>query len=644
MKLSIIIVNYNVEYFLEQCLHSVLNATKHISSETFVVDNNSFDGSCDMVKTKFPNVILIENKINIGFSKANNKAIKLSKGEYILLLNPDTIVEENTFEKCIEFMELNSDCGGIGVYMIDGNGNYLPESKRGLPTPWVAFCKISGLGKVFKNSAKFNKYYLGHLDNKETHSIEILSGAYMFLRKEALEKIGLLDEKFFMYGEDIDLSYRIIQGGFKNYYLPTTKIIHYKGESTKKSSVNYVFVFYNAMIIFAKKHFSQKNAKAFTGLIKCAIYARALAAIFSRFLKSFWIPAIDFIVLISGFIGTEILYKYYTGISWPIKITQFLFPIWALEICFFIWVFGGYDRPVKSSKLLKGLGIAGLLFIGSYALLPKNIQLSRTLILSGTIYSFLAMFIVRFILSICNVNGYHLSKKNRKKILIAGDEAECERVERIISNSTARTPEIRRINASKIKTENIVSSTFDDLIHSLKIDEIIFCARNFTAAEIMCFMSSTTSRQVEFKIAQPESMFIIGSNSVNSSDDILVQELNSISQLGNKRAKRVFDIIACLVFIAILPLSTLIQKKPILFLKNLLHVLSGKKSWVGYLKGDENRNLPIIKQGILAGHLVQIRLPETSTIKKLNLIYARDYKVLNDLKICFLNLRNLGGI
>ena len=258
MKLSVVIVNYNVKYFLEQCLHSVFKAGQGIAMEVFVVDNNSVDGSVQMIKEKFSQVILIENKDNKGFAKANNQAIDRSTSEYVLLLNPDTVVEENTFRQIIDFMDTHPDAGGLGVKMVDGKGHFLPESKRGLPTPAVAFYKIFGFSSLFPKSKTFGRYHLGFLDKNEIHEVEILSGAFMLLRKSVLDKIGLLDESFFMYGEDIDLSYRIIKAGYKNYYFPKTRIIHYKGESTKKSSVNYVFVFYNAMIIFARKHFSQK--------------------------------------------------------------------------------------------------------------------------------------------------------------------------------------------------------------------------------------------------------------------------------------------------------------------------------------------------------------------------------------------------
>ena len=238
VDLTVVIVNYNVSYFLEQCLHSVLKAAERIDCEIFVVDNNSVDGSVALVRQKFPEVKLIVNKDNVGFSRANNQAIRESNGRYVLLLNPDTLVEEDTFSKTVGFMDEHPNAGGLGVKMIDGKGRFLPESKRGLPTPSVAFYKIFGLSALFPKSKIFGKYHLGFLSKEETHSVEVLSGAFMLMRKSALDKVGLLDEDFFMYGEDIDLSYRIILGGYKNYYYHNARIIHYKGESTKKSSVN----------------------------------------------------------------------------------------------------------------------------------------------------------------------------------------------------------------------------------------------------------------------------------------------------------------------------------------------------------------------------------------------------------------------
>lgn len=255
MKLSIVIVNYNVRYYLEQCLLSVEKALTGVSGEVFVVDNNSTDDSMSYLKGKFPWVRYIENSENVGFSRANNKALREARGEYVLLLNPDTFIGERTLRECIDFMDKTPKAGICAVGMLKVDGSFAPESRRGVPTPFVAFCKMTGLGSLFPKSRLFGRYYMQYLNKQAINPIEIVSGAFMFIRKEALDKVGLLDESFFMYGEDVDLSYRVLKAGYQNYYIPT-HILHYKGESTKKDSIKYVNAFYKAMVIFFKKHFS----------------------------------------------------------------------------------------------------------------------------------------------------------------------------------------------------------------------------------------------------------------------------------------------------------------------------------------------------------------------------------------------------
>ena len=255
MTLSVIIVNYNVKYYLEQCLESVRRASQGLQVEVFVVDNLSTDGSVSYLEERFPEVRFIANQENVGFARANNQAIRLSTGRYVLLLNPDTIVAENTFTDFIAFMDAHPEAGGAGAYMLRFDGAFAPESRRALPTPFVSFCKMSGLAALFPKSRVFGRYYMRYLDENKVEEIEIISGAFMWLRREALDKAGLLDEDFFMYGEDIDLSYRIMKSGYKNYFLPS-RMLHYKGESTEKSSYRYVYTFYEAMRLFFRKHYA----------------------------------------------------------------------------------------------------------------------------------------------------------------------------------------------------------------------------------------------------------------------------------------------------------------------------------------------------------------------------------------------------
>lgn len=263
MKISIVIVNYNAKLLLENCLNTVVNACKNISSEIIIIDNASTDGSEVYFKNKFNQVKFIWNKENIGFSKANNLALKQTNSDYTLFLNPDTLIPEDCLEKCIHFFEHNKDCGALGVKMFNEDGDYLKESKRGFPGPATSFYKMIGLYKLFPGSKIFAKYYEGHLDKNKNNPVDVLSGAFMMLSKQALEKVSGFDEQFFMYGEDIDLSYRILQAGFKNYYFAETEIIHIKGASTNKKKSSYTTYFYGSMKLFAKKYYSSTPFKLF---------------------------------------------------------------------------------------------------------------------------------------------------------------------------------------------------------------------------------------------------------------------------------------------------------------------------------------------------------------------------------------------
>ena len=268
MKLSVVIVSYNVRDYLENCLQSVSRALEGIEGEVFVVDNHSDDDSVETVRSQYPWVRLIENQENMGFSRANNIAIREARGEYVLLLNPDTIVEEATLREVLRFMEEHPKAGGAGVMMHNADGSLAPESRRALPTPWVSCLKMLGFTK---------RYYMSHLPWDQPGRIEVISGAFCFLRKKALDEVGLLDEDFFMYGEDIDLSYRLMKGGWENWYLPSP-ITHFKGKSTQKSDYRYVHIFYKAMLIFFRKHYS--HLSLFYALpVKMAIYFRAAIAL-----------------------------------------------------------------------------------------------------------------------------------------------------------------------------------------------------------------------------------------------------------------------------------------------------------------------------------------------------------------------------
>ncbi|HEX6914401.1 MAG TPA: glycosyltransferase family 2 protein, partial [Chitinophagaceae bacterium] len=279
MRLSVIIVSYNVRFFLEQCLYSVMAAGSRLTCEVLVVDNQSSDGSVAYLKPVFPSVRFIESPVNLGFGRANNLALEYANGEFILFLNPDTIVAEDCFEKCVCFLDANRQSGALGARMIDGTGSFLPESKRSFPGPSAALFKMVGLARLFPKSAVFNRYALGNLDDHSNHRVDVLAGAFMMVRKDVLNKTGGFDENFFMYGEDIDLSYRISGAGWQNWYFADTSVIHFKGESTRRHSSRYVKMFYEAMTVFVNKHYRGRTAVFHRMMLKAGI---ALSAFGSR--------------------------------------------------------------------------------------------------------------------------------------------------------------------------------------------------------------------------------------------------------------------------------------------------------------------------------------------------------------------------
>ena len=643
MKLSVVIVNYNVEYFLEQCLYSVRRAMQGIEGEVFVVDNNSVDGSLKMLAQKFPEVKVIANKENVGFAKANNQAIRVSVGEYVLLLNPDTVVEDDTFSKCIAFMDSHPDAGGLGVKMVDGKGQFLPESKRGLPTAQTAFYKMFGLTKLFPHSKRFARYYMGHLSNDQTNEVEILAGAFMMMRRETLDKVGLLDETFFMYGEDIDLSYRITQGGYKNYYFPETRIIHYKGESTKKTSVNYVFVFYRAMEIFAKKHFGNTWAKSFSFLINLAIYVKAFFALVSQFFHKAAIPFLDALLGYGGL--AAISYFWGQGIyggtgTYPTVLFAAVLPIYILLWLLSTYFTGGYDKPYNIGKAVLGVAFGSAIILVLYALLPESMRFSRAIILFGTIWLALEMSLTRFVGILMGNESFESKRTVKKRFLVIGSPEETQRVNTILESTSIKPDFIGLVSSETTgeAPEGFIGnlSQVPDIIEIYKITEIIFCSKDVPHQVIIDKMVDWHATNVDYKIAPEDSLSIIGSNSINTRGDLYTVDIKAIDTKANRRNKRLFDVVMAVFSLVFwLPLA-LVVKHPVRFLKNAILVLFGRKTWVGYCPpADETQKLPKIRKGVYHPASCLEKGTEADVLNQLNLLYARDYTVWKDAEIFF---------
>ncbi len=645
MKLSVILVNYNVRHFLEQALLSVQRAAQGIETEIFVVDNNSTDTSIAMLTSRFANINLIQNQKNVGFAVANNQAYAQTKGDYILLLNPDTVVSENTFQKCIAKMDADSTIGGLGVKAIDGSGKYLPESKRGFPTPWVAFCKAFGLSRFFPKSKTLNHYYLGHLPADVSNEVEILVGSFMFLRRSTIEKMGtLLDESYFMYGEDIDLSYRILQAGYKNFYLADTKIIHYKGESTKKGSLNYVRTFYNAMLIFARKNLPRSNAWLYIALIQIAVWFRALITLVSYFFKSNFLPLLDTILIIAGLFYLRSAWSnFYFSDSDYIKphiffINAFIYTaIWLCSVFFS----GGYDNPMAMRRVFRGILIGTILNASVYGLLSLAYRSSRMMLLLGAVWAFCATVFVRWLASKINPNLLIEENKTHRKLIVVGDGEEVVRAKNIWLKRNALGDHLGSVNLGEKDVEesslgNI--SALKEIVRLYQPDEIIFCAVSLPYQKIIELFEQLHAPKMQLSILNPDSSILIGSTDKNMRADFDDSEPFQIATNASKRNKRLVDIALAIFVLIISPILVLVNSKNAkYFTASAWKVLKNTHTWVGYI-GSANAILPILKSSILPHTTLN---PENKAIpfdfnaQNLNEQYAKNYSILTDLRAFF---------
>ena len=632
MRLSIVIVNYNVKYFLKQCLSSVYGSQRKLADgselelDVWVVDNDSVDGSVEMVRADFPQVHVIENHENVGFAKANNQALTGAAGQCLLLLNPDTVVESDTFVRCINFMEEHPDCGGLTVKMVDGDGNFLKESKRGFPTPEASFYKISGLIKLFPHSQRIAAYYMGHLPEDAVNEIEIMPGAFLLLRREVYQQIGGLDERYFMYGEDIDYSWRIHLAGWKNYYLPETRIIHYKGESTKKGSMNYVYTFYNAMSIFVKRYFTGGNARLFNALLHTAIWLRASMSWLRRIAGRLAVPLLDFAVAFGGFFALKQLWatQWANNIDYyPPEYTWMVIPAYILILMCSSWLGGGYDKPVRPLRIVKGMGVGLLLLLAFYSLLDEGQRYSRMLLLAGSAWTVISTLLIHCLLSTLNIKGYALRARRRGNVLVIGSDEETRRVKGLYQRMG-------------IPEENVVTEATQqarrmaDLIRVERVEEVVFCGADVELKEIITLMAALKTTGVNYKIAPSDSDFVIGSDSILSRDDLYLDDLNTISTATCRRNKRFFDLATSLLLLILSPLLFWFQHRKKCYFAHCLTVLVGRCSWVGY-PGH---------QGVFSPSDIAHDLsPEVH--ERLLLRYMRRYRTSSDAAILMKNWNNI---
>jgi GT2 family glycosyltransferase len=649
MDLSIIIVSYNVRYFLEQLLYSIEKAVQDIQCEIIVVDNNSIDDTLTMIKNGFPKVTLIENKDNPGFSVANNQGLKLATGKYILFLNPDTLVSEDTFAKCIDYIENHPHAGALGVRMVDGGGSYLPESKRGLPTPETAIYKIIGLHRLFPKSKKFNRYYMGHIDEYQTDEIEVLTGAFFFVKKELLDQIGGFDETFFMYGEDIDLSYRVLQTGQKIIYFPETSIIHYKGESTQKGSIKYIKHFHEAMLIFAEKHFKNGYPLILRLLLKVGVYVKALQSVLKSFFTSIFWPLMDIILMFLALtlvkycwaVGYHQDPMYYSGIFEKVNLPIFI-SLWLTTF----YLKGVYDDIKSMPTLISGI-IIGLLINGLiYGMLNPEYRPSRPILLFGFLAVLLILPAARILYFLIKEKRWLIGSRMQKRIAIVADSKEYIRLSQLI-----KIAEPEAIITGRIYPENLddeyhhsVLGRIDDLDKINKqyhLDEVVIASKNFSASEVMKCLS-TFGDTLYFKIASAASDSIIGSKSKNVLGEFYSQRISyNLSMPKWRRGKILLDIVFSLLFLCLYVVIVWFYKSKIQLLKNIFTNLIGQTTWVGYTSAVSSELLPDIPPAIIPNSQSdQVAFNAESILNK-DISYAQNYRIGVDIERLLQNLHLL---
>ena len=636
MQLSVIIVNYNVKYFLEQCLYSVQKACADIEAEIIVADNNSTDGSKDFLIPLFPTINFIWNNSNIGFAKANNEALVLAKGEYILFLNPDTLVPEDCFEKCINFFKSNNHTGALGIKMIDGSGIFLKESKRAFPSPLTSFYKLTGLAMLFPRSKSFAKYHLGHLCENENHEIDVLAGAFMMIPKRVLKEIGNFDERFFMYGEDVDLSYRIQRAGYENYYFAESSIIHFKGESTKRGSLNYVRMFYQAMNLFVKKHYKGSRAGIFIFFIQVAIIVKAGFSAIGNLLKRTGLPLLDAGLILTAFLCVKYLWSNYVRqeLNYSPNVMFIAFPVFTVIFLVASFYSGLYDKGYKQSQLLRSTIIAALFLLSGYALLPEAVRFSRGILVFGIVLAFIMMNITRQLFIKWRLLETRDEYEELRQTIVVSGEKDFNVITGLMQKAGMPERVLGRVDnyltAGTSALGNILQ--LQALVKKYRVKEIIFCENGLSFKEIINTIKELPPG-VRNKFHASGSSSIVGSDSKNVSGDYIVAgKKYSIAKPVNRRNKRLLDIIIAVFFIISFPIHLLLQKAAYLFYKNVFAVLLGKKTWVGYTSTPNE--LPSIRRGVItstAQPTLLNELPEES-LRKSDEWYATSYSPLLDLQ------------
>ncbi len=646
--LSIIVVNYNVKEFLLNMLDSVRKAAKTISAEIIVVDNASDDGSIESIKEKFPSVKLIVNKKNIGFGAANNIAMMHASGKYFIIINPDTIVREDTFIKMISFFEANPAVGIAGCKVLNSDGTLQLACRRGFPGPWTSFTKVMGLSTLFPKSKLFARYNLTYLDENKTYEVDAVSGAFMMMRKEVYDRIGGFDQEFFMYGEDLDLCYRTQQAGYKVYYVHSTEIIHYKGESTKRSGIDETKVFYDAMHLFVRKHFS--SSFIVESILQSAIIFRKLIAFANVYKLAIVSIVIDFLIFSVAVLLGEHIYanEHWRGFPDVFKPRVYFFP--AL-IQIFIGMMTGAYRKKTISNLPAALGlIYGMVFLSALTYFFKQFAFSRAVVLISYGLAFVLFSFWRVVVKIIFKAGLETGSKKSRTLIVGNESKAGELASKLKSTFTRLYQVVGLIGLSRKNIGGSIGSfkiigaidNIKKIITDERIDKIIFSSEDLSFNQIFSVVSECQGENVEFLVAGKELDYLVGKSSVTILDDIALLKVSyNISSFSRKATKRIFDLALSVVILFLAyPFIYLFQKITsengsfVQFILGVPEVFISRKSFVGPRDSSNRDHLFVGKVGLTGLWFVE-DYPETDSeeIKKLDIFYAKNQNIWLDLEI-----------
>lgn len=648
VDLSIIVVNYNVKEFILNLLGSLQSALKDISSEVIIVDNASEDDSVKFIREKYPDVKLIANEENIGFGRANNIGLEESSGKYILFLNPDTIVKDDTFSTMIKFFEEHSDAGMAGCKVLNPDGSFQLPCRRSFPGPWTSFTKLTGLSKIFPKSKWFAKYNLTYLDENATYEVDAVSGAFMMIKREVYDKIGGFDSQFFMYGEDLDLCYRTQKANYKVYYVHSTEIIHYKGESTKRSSIDETNVFYKAMHLFVKKHFS---SSFLVGLVlNAAIFVRKLIA-FANLYKLILLPVfIDLIVFASSVYVAEFLYSNDNWKGFPIEVKPIVYFLPAIFQMFVSSLSGGYKKNSLSILRILTSLLIGFILLTSITFFLKQFAFSRAVLLityAGVVLSFTLW---RIILKVVFKFGLGDVARKTRTLLVGFSDSAIEVGQKLKANINSYHNIIGLVEASKkeiglsVGNYEVVGSidTLKKTITENKIDEVIFSADKIGYEQMFTSIADCQDTNVEFLVTGHELDFMVGKSVVTMLDNMPFLKVHfNILSFVHRTTKAVLDIILALVlfvimypFVALKNLFFKIKGDFGKFIIQVPYVLIRKKSFVGPRKKSYHGELFLGKPGLTGFWYVDdIPAESVEDEDKINIFYAKNVSIWLDLEI-----------